>query len=191
MKPATAKRRGRRTLLLLALVAISPIVVSYVAYYWFTPSGRVNYGELLPARPAPSITGIQADGKPLALSGLRGRWLMLIVTGRECGEACLRALYATRQARTMQGREQERIVRVWLQPADAASPIPEVLAPHPGLIVARVDRKLLAQLPVDADAGGILLVDPHGNLVLHYAADPDIKRLAKDLERLLRASQIG
>jgi hypothetical protein len=191
MKPATARTRGRRTLLLLALVAVSPIVVSYAAYYWFAPARRVNYGELLEARPAPSIAGVGADGKPLTLSELRGRWVMLIVTGRECGEACLRALYATRQARTMQGREQERVVRLWLQPADASAPIAEVLAPHPGLIAARVDRRTLAQLPVDADAGAILLVDPRGNLVLRYAADPDIKRMAKDLERLLRASQIG
>jgi len=191
MKPATARTRGRRTLLLLALVAISPVVVSYAAYYWFTPAGRVNYGELLEARPAPSIAGVRSDGKPFALSELRGRWLVLIVTGRDCGEACLRALYATRQARTMQGREQERVVRVWLQPAEASGPIPEVLAPHPGLIAARVDAKMLVRLPIDAHAGGILLIDPRGNLVLRYAADPDIKRLAKDLERLLRASQIG
>ena len=37
----------------------------------------------------------------------------------------------------------------------------------------------------------IILLDPRGNLVLRYGADPDIKRLAADLGRLLRASQIG
>ena len=37
----------------------------------------------------------------------------------------------------------------------------------------------------------LYLLDPLGNLVLRYPADPDIKRLAKDLERLLRASRIG
>ena len=37
----------------------------------------------------------------------------------------------------------------------------------------------------------IYLVDPLGNVVLAYPADPDSKRLAKDLERLLKASRIG
>jgi len=37
----------------------------------------------------------------------------------------------------------------------------------------------------------IYLIDPLGNIVLRYPADPDIKRMAKDLERLLRASRIG
>ena len=36
-----------------------------------------------------------------------------------------------------------------------------------------------------------LLVDPLGNLILRYPADPDIKRMANDLDRLLRASRIG
>jgi hypothetical protein len=35
------------------------------------------------------------------------------------------------------------------------------------------------------------LVDPRGNLVLSWPADPDIKRMAADLARLLRASSIG
>ena len=191
MNPAKPRVRGRRRLLLLALVALSPVFASYAAYYWFTPAKRVNYGELLETRPAPAIAGVRGDGTSLSLAQLRGRWLLLIVTGRVCGETCLRALYATRQARTMQGREQERLARVWLQPSDALPASPEILLAHPGLAVAYVDRKELARLPVDPDAGGILVIDPHGNLVLRYDDDPDIRRLAKDLERLLRASQMG
>ena len=191
MNPAAAKAKGRRSLLLLALFALSPVLASYAAYYWFVPARRVNYGELLEARPAPDIAGVDADGKPFALSRLHGRWVLLIVTRGDCGESCLRALYATRQARTMQGREQERLVRAWLRPSDASSPPAEVLAMHPGLVAARVERNALAKLPIDASVAAILLLDPHGNLVLRYSADPDIKRLAKDLDRLLRASQIG
>jgi len=41
------KTRGRRTLLMLALVCAAPVAASYVAYYWFRPPGQVNYGELL------------------------------------------------------------------------------------------------------------------------------------------------
>jgi len=191
MNPAQPRAHGRRRLLLLALVALSPIFASYAAYYWFAPTKRVNYGELLETRPAPAIAGVQGDGTSFTLAQLRGRWLLLIVTGLDCGESCLRALYATRQARTMQGREQERLVRVWLQPSDALPVMPEILLAHPDLAVARVDRRELVRLPVDPDAGGILVIDPHGNLVLRYVADPDIKRFAKDLERLLRASQMG
>ncbi|MGH8800487.1 MAG: hypothetical protein ACREX7_09590, partial [Casimicrobiaceae bacterium] len=59
-------------------------------------------------------------------------------------------------------------------------------------VVVRADAVQLARLPLDAPAGaGILLLDPRGNLVLRYGADPDIRRLANDLQRVLNASQIG
>jgi len=178
-------------LLLLAAFAISPVIASYAAYYWFAPDKRVNYGELLETRPAPEIAGTLADGSRLAFTDLRGRWLLVVVTAGECDEACLRALYAIRQARTMQGREQDRVLRVMLQPADASALARDVLALHPGLVAVRADRNVLARLPIDAGDSGILLIDPLGNLVLRYGVDADIKRLADDLGRLLRASQMG
>jgi len=179
-------------LLLLALVALSPIVASYIAYYGFAPSRRVNYGELLDARPAPVIAGTYPDGKPFALEELRGRWVLLVVSGPDCDEACRHALHATRVARTIQGREQDRVVRAWLQPAAAPLPPAELLAGQPGLVAARAAPADLARLPIDHGGGArILLLDPRGNLVLRYGDDPDIERLAKDLHRLLRASQIG
>jgi surfeit locus 1 family protein len=185
-------RRGRHTLLLITLVALSPIVAAYVAYYWLAPSTRVNYGELLDAQPAPAISGAYLDGKPFELAELRGRWVLLVVSGPDCGDACRRALQATRVARTIQGREQDRVARAWLQPAAAPPPPAELLAGNPGLVAARAAPGELARLPIDSGgAAGILLLDPRGNLVLRYGDDPDIRRLAKDLERLLRASQIG
>ena len=66
---------------------------------------------------------------------------------------------------------------------------PSVTAQHPGLIVATIAREGLATLPGGGDA--IYVIDPLGNLVMRYAADPDTKGVAKDLTRLLKASGIG
>jgi hypothetical protein len=190
-KPHT-QSKGRRTLLLLALIAVSPIVASYMTYYWFAPDKRVNYGELLTPGPAPPVTGLRLDGRPFALADLHGQWVMLIVTGADCTEVCDRALYATRQARTMQGREQDRVVRAWLRPAGAPAPSAELQESQRGLVIGSTAQAELSRLPLDpSGAPTILLLDPRGNLVLRYRADPDIKRLAADLGRLLRASQIG
>ena len=187
-----AESRGRRTLLLLTLVALAPIIASYVAFYWLAPTKRLNYGELLAPAPAPALAGSALGGGPFALAELRGKWVLLIVGGPDCAAACEKALYATRQARTIQGREQDRVVRALLQPTGAATPPPALLAAQPGLIAARIDPAALALLPQPvADGVAILLLDPRGNLVLRYGADPDIKRLANDLGRLLRTSQIG
>jgi cytochrome oxidase Cu insertion factor (SCO1/SenC/PrrC family) len=189
---AHARRRARRTLALLALVCIAPVVASYAAYYWLRPAAHVNYGELLGAQPAPEIAGRDASGAPLRLAALRGRWVLLSTDAAACDARCEHKLYVTRQARTMQGAERERVVRLWLQPADAPAPAAELLAQHPGMIVMRGDAHQWDALPGPGGAAAnIYLLDPLGNLVLRYPADPDIKRLAKDLERLLRASRIG
>lgn len=191
MKPSP-RTRGRRTLLLLALVCAAPVLASYVAYYWFHPAGHVNYGELLEARPVQEIEGALPDGGKFRLSDYRGQWLFLAADAGACDDACQRKLYATRQARTIQGREQDRVVRIWLQATGAPAPAPQLLAQHPGLVVARIDSNQWAALPgITGPPQGIYLIDPLGNIVLRYPADPDIRRMAKDLERLLRASRIG
>ena len=56
----------------------------------------------------------------------------------------------------------------------------------------RIDPARWPVLPCSGDtARNIFMIDPLGNLILRYPADPDIKRMANDLGRLLRASRIG
>jgi cytochrome oxidase Cu insertion factor (SCO1/SenC/PrrC family) len=178
--------------MLLALICAAPVVASYVVYYWMQPQARTNYGELLEPGPAPGIAGQRLDGRAFRLSELAGSWVLIMADGASCTETCERKLYATRQARTIQGRERERVIRVWLQPTGSPPPSAELSAAHPGMIVVRGDPKQWEGLPGPGGAeANIYLMDPHGNLVLRYPADPDIRKLAKDLERLLRASRIG
>jgi cytochrome oxidase Cu insertion factor (SCO1/SenC/PrrC family) len=186
--PNPRARGGKRTLLLIAAVTLAPVIASYAAYYLFPRSPAVNYGTLLPTAPIEGIEGTRPDGSPFRLEDLRGRWVLLALGRGDCGAACERKLYATRQARTMQGREQERVVRAWLV-VDDGEPAAALLAQHPGLVVVRVAEAVPARFPGGADA--LYLIDPLGNLVLRYPDDPDIKGLAKDLTRLLKASRIG
>ena len=186
-QPAAVKR-ARRTLIAIAAIGIAPIVASYAAYYFWPRQTHVNYGELLMTAPAAPIEGMRADGRPFRLPDLRGRWVVIMASPGSCDARCERALYATRQARTMQSADQERVIRVWLA-SDDGEPSAALVAQHPGLERVRVASTSTAHAPV-AD-GRIYLIDPLGNWVLAWPADPDIKKLANDLGRLLRASQIG
>jgi hypothetical protein len=76
---------------------------------------------------------------------------------------------------------------------DALQPDADLLAEHTGLHVWRpADAAFSAQFPAGGErATHIYLLDPLGNLMLRFPANPEPKRMMKDLKLLLKASQIG
>jgi hypothetical protein len=184
----SGRRRSRLTLFLILAVCAAPIVASYLAYYIWQPSGHVNYGELLEPRPLPDSALAAPGGSTFHMSDLKGSWVLLLPDSARCDERCRTTLVYMRQIRLAQGKESERIERVWLLTDDAAPPA-EVLADQPGLRVARArDSEVLRALPEGA-AGRIHVVDPLGNLMMRFPADPDPKRVLRDVARLLRHSK--
>ena len=180
--------RARRMIVLIAAIAVAPVVLAWFAYHYWPRTARTNYGELLSAHTLPHITGTTLAGAAFDSVALRGKWLVLYAAPGGCDSTCGQALYASRQARTIQNAERERVQRVWLL-TDAATPAQALLAEHPDLAVARVAPAALAPLP--RGLAVMYLVDPLGNLVLAWPANPDIKAMSKDLSKLLHASQIG
>lgn len=185
---AGAARKARRTLILIAAAVIAPVALSYFFYYVVPRAAFTNYGELLPTAPLPELAGTTIDGQPFRLASLRGKWTILVPAGGACDAACGDTLYATRQARTMQGKDMDRVARAWIV-TDAAVPAPARLAEHPDVVVACLPASEVAQLPKGGNA--VVLMDPLGNQVLAWPREPDPKALAKDLSRLLKASRIG
>jgi len=185
-------RGNRINLWLIGALCAAPVVASYFVFYVMPPAGHVNYGELMNARPLPPARLQLIDGSAFELSRLQGKWILLMVDSGRCAEDCRRKLFTLRQLRLAQGKDMERIERVWLIDDDVA-PARELAADYEGTWQVRAaGSELLRQLPVgSALADHLYVVDPHGNLVLRYARDADPTRIIKDLTRLLRASRIG
>ena len=181
-------RRNMRTLWLILAVCAAPVIASFAAYYLMPAREGTSYGELLPTQPAPHLAGTRADGHAWTIEDEKGRWVVVVVAPAACGEACAARLYATRQARTMQGRERDRVLRVWLATGDGVVDAAR-LAEHADVEVVRADPRTPERLPRGAEA--IYLVDPLGNQVLSWPAAPDIRGVARDLAKLLKASRIG
>jgi hypothetical protein len=164
----------RNKLVLVALVCAAPFVLGTLAYLLGWSPGRPgNYGELLAPR-----------GVSLAsLAPLRGKWVLVTADAAACDAHCEKKLYFMRQVRRAQGKDMERVERLWLL-SDAGAPRPELLAAIEGTHLAR------ARDPAFTPEH-IYLVDPLGNLMLRFPRDPDPSRMIKDLQRLLRYSRMG
>lgn len=183
---------SRTKFLLLVGVFVVPVVAAYLAYFGWRPAGHKNYGDLITVTPLQQTRGRLVDGNAFGLEQLQGKWLMVHVGPAACDARCERQLYLMRQIRIAQGKGQSRIERVWVL-TDAGAPDAELLANYPGMHVWRPDSAAFAdQFPASINAAEhIYIVDPLGNLMLRFPADPDPKGIMKDLKQLLKASQIG
>lgn len=186
------RRRGRRVALVILAFCAAPTVAAWFAYFVCQPQSRTNYGELIAPRALSDPVLRRPDDTVFRLSQLRGKWVLLQIDSAACGDGCREKLLYMRQARLAQGRDAERIERVWLLDDDA-TPDASLLREHEGLQVARAPRGIfLREFPSSGNpAGYIYVVDPRGNLMLRFPGRPDAHRMLRDLARLLRASRIG
>ena len=170
----------RNKVLLIGLVCTAPVVLGWLAYYFHWDTGSAgNYGELIAPRTI-SSPAIQAH---------KGKWILVVFDRAACDAACEKKLYVVRQVRRAQGKEMERIARLWLM-TDEANPRSELVMAIDGTQLARSDPATEAQFPGDRRER-IYLVDPIGNLMMSWPAEPDPARMIKDLQRLLRYSRFG
>jgi hypothetical protein len=161
---------------LVFLVCAAPFALGWLAYEfgWGVSGGGASYGELLPPRP---VSG------PLA--PLKGKWVLVTFDAAACDAACEKKLYIVRQVRRAQGKDAERIERLWMI-IDGAKPRPELLAAIEG------SHRAMGNLDFPGErTEHIYLVDPLGNLMMRYPGDADPAGLIKDLERLMKYSSIG
>jgi hypothetical protein len=181
-----SRRRGRRSMVLIALLFIIPLLLAAWLYAsGWRPGGTVNRGQLIiPPVDVSMIELTPLNGGPVRRFG--GQWTLVHTADAPCAADCLGRLYDTRQVRIAIGRDIDRVQRFVLlnSPADS---LPEAdREQHPDLIMLRAPSG--DEFPAD---GSVFLVDPLGNLMMRYAPDQPAEDILKDLKRLLKLSTVG
>lgn len=193
-------------MVLIFLLSLAPVLAAVIVYFnpQWRPEGSVNYGQLVePQRPMPVAADLPLttlDGKPFDLNSLKGKWLLVAADGAACPDSCARKLFILRNSHASQGKNVERLARVWFITDDA--PVPEkVLEAYKGTTMVRVNpeqlQKFLTTLGVKASttaealAEPMWIIDPNGNLILQYPADAEPEKVRKDISKLVYNSRIG
>lgn len=184
-----ARQKGRRTLLLLALVFFGPLAVAigiYFSGFAWRPAATTEHGVLFQPPPRIADHALAPDGR------LEGRWSLIYLGDGACNDICRDTLATMRQVRLALAKDADRVQRVFA--ATGAPPDPAyVQAQHAGLLVLG-DPAAVAELAAAVGAygdGEIFLADPLRNLVLRYPAGTAMRDIHKDLQRLLKISRIG
>ena len=86
---AERTKSGRWKMLLVLLLCASPVIASYITYYFIRPEGRRNFGELInPQRVVPNLNATLLGGASVNLQTLTDQWLLVSVSGGACDASC-------------------------------------------------------------------------------------------------------
>lgn len=185
------KLTPRQKLLALMGVFAIPILASVLAYRFLHLEPTANYGELIvPPQPITAQRFSTPHGASFQFGELSGRWILVASDSGACERRCEAKLVALRQMRLALGRNAARVERVFVVD-DTRPPAMPRLQEFPGMHVALTPPGLSVPPGVANDRAHVYLVDPHGNVMMRWPDPPDMRRMFKDLERLLKASQIG
>ena len=187
---------GRWKMLLVVLVCALPVIASYFTFFVVRPSGTgTAYSTLIqPAVAMPAVPARLLDGSQKPLRSLVGQWLLVVVDGGACTQACEKRLFLQRQLREMTGREADRIDKLWLVIDDAplSAALQQALAATPAMTILRLPREGVAAWlkPAAGQAleDHVYIVDPLGDWMMRAPVDAEPSRLKRDVERLLRGS---
>ncbi len=200
----THTNTGRRQLLFLIGLFLLPPIGAWLAWNYLSThgvSGTTNKGVLVqPARPV-DLASLEFV-PPESSDQVKGRWVMVMFTGVECGQRCQQWLYLSRQVRLSVNKDMPRVRRLLVVQGGDATALHEALAgEHPDLLVATAGSTggaVLASFEgpgFGREGGQLFLVDPLGNLMMYHGLGGDRrmtgKRLLRDLQKLLKVSQVG
>lgn len=189
----------------IALIFIIPFIAAKIMVGQAPVEGnddgakKTHYGHLItPARP---LDYAELTQTPITaaetLAEIKGHWVMVeIAAGSNCGPACRLSQQKTGRLRLMLNKDLARVRRLLLfsgQPNAALAS--ELTQRDPTLLVAGLSDNLRQRLQDAAGGplaeGMVLLLDPLGNAMMWYEPDFNPYGALRDLQRLLRISQIG
>ena len=176
-------------LLLLGAISLAPFAGSVLLYYFWTPQAFTNYGELIGPAPLAGVTVPARDGSPLRIDDLRGKWVFLMTDSGQCDDYCQSKLYLMRQIRLTQGKDQERIERVWLI-TDGVRPAAGIDAEYRGTrAILSANQDFVSRLPAtESPRDHIYVLDPFGNLMMRFPRNAEPQKMKKDIGKLMKMS---
>ena len=190
--------KGFITALLIFLTTIIVITVSTVWYYsGYGPEEKVNYGRLLSNPIDVGTLDLELDYQNLNVDSMERKWMLVHFINDACLESCADLIYVARQVNVLLARQQTRVKRYIAAPIEVKPKLENFFTTYQDLNFIEVkDQSTTIQEfkknGIDPFAQpNMFVIDPIGNIILHYSGEVDGKKLLADLKKLLGASKIG
>ena len=190
--------KGFITALLIFLTPIIVITVSTVWYYsGYGPEQKVNYGRLLSDPIDVGTLDLELDYQNLNVDSMERKWMLVHFINDACLESCADLIYVARQVNVLLARQQTRVKRYIAAPIEVKPKLENFFTTYQDLNFIEIKDQFTTieefkKNGIDPFAQpNMFVIDPIGNIILHYSGEVDGKKLLADLKKLLGASKIG
>ena len=190
--------KGFITALLIFLTPIVVITVSTIWYYsGYGPEEKVNYGLLLSEPIDIGELDLELDYQYLDVDSMERKWMLVHFINDTCLESCADLIYVTRQVNVLLARQQTRVKRYIAAPIALKPSLENFFSTYQDLnyIEIKDESRIMRAFELNNidpfDQPNMFVIDPIGNIILHYSGEVDGKKLLTDLKKLLGASKIG
>tara|TARA_B100000886_G_scaffold270194_1_gene194194 strand:- start:181 stop:759 length:579 start_codon:yes stop_codon:yes gene_type:complete len=190
--------KGFITAFLIFLTPIIVITLSTVWYYsGYGPEEKVNYGRLLSEPIDVGTLDLELDYQNLNVDSMERKWMLVHFINDACLESCADLIYVARQVNVLLARQQTRVKRYIAAPLKVKPKLENFFTTYQDLnfIEVKDQSKTVREFKksgIDPFAQpNMFVIDPIGNIILHYSGEVDGKKLLADLKKLLGASKIG
>jgi len=188
---------NKKTLITLLVVFVTPVVLGTVLFFNLErlgfEKGSTNYGTLVhPALPAVMADLKQDEKAALKEDTIAKKWTLTYLAPTDCDQACLDKLSLMKRVRLLTNEKMRRVRTLLVTNESIANSIDK--SKFTEMVVTYVSKdnsQFLRQFP-EKQTNSIYLIDPLGNIMMYYPQDDlDIKKMMKDLGRLLKYSKLG
>ena len=190
-------QKSRTTLWILIAISVLPFIAAYGYYFLGDFKQFSNNGDLI--NPVIDIEALKLNdesGQSVERESLTKKWRMLLIVGSDCDAVCQSSLYNMRQINVALGKHYDRFRHMVIHTYQMNTELADLIqAEYKDALHAYTDEQTLDSVfkPVDQNiySNSIYIMDPIGNIMMRFKTGMDPKVILKDLNRLLKISQIG
>ncbi|MEH6456648.1 MAG: hypothetical protein V7749_10015 [Cocleimonas sp.] len=182
---------------MMVTVFVLPIVLGTLLFFNLEllgfEKGSTNYGTLVhPAFPAKVADLKQGDTAAVREETIAKSWTMAYIEPNNCDQICLDKLTLIMKVRLLTNEKMRRVRTLFITNETIENSIDK--SQYRDMVMTHVsdgNAEFLKQFP-HQDTKPIYLIDPYGNIMMYYPqADLNAKKIIKDINRLLKYSQLG
>jgi cytochrome oxidase Cu insertion factor (SCO1/SenC/PrrC family) len=189
-------QRSNTALWVLVASFFIPAILAYVYFYYGDRPAIKSNGELIiPIVDIHTLKITDKSGAALSEEKLTPNWRMIYFVGASCDMDCQTSLYNMRQVNIAMGKYQDRVSHGIVHLAEPDAEFAELIKKEhvtADNIYAKTENiQALSGLKSESNAmKSIYLIDPLGNIMMHFPKDLNPKLMRKDINKLLKISRL-